>query len=64
MTNQLSTLRQKYEEAQKLTKKNIHEFMLSDLKEALIKAFRAFGKSPIEVWTMLEYTQKKHLYFY
>lgn len=61
MTNQLSTLRQKYEEAQKLTKKNIHEFMLSDLKEALIKAFCAFGKSPIEVWTMLEYTQKTSL---
>ena len=61
MTNQLSTLRQKYEQAQKLTKKNIHEFMTTDLTEALIKAFCAFGKSPIEVWTMLEYTQKTSL---
>lgn len=61
MTNQLSTLRNKYEQAQKLTKKNIHEFMTNDLTEALIKAFCAFGKSPIEVWTMLEYTQKTSL---
>ena len=34
MTNQLSTLRNKYEQAQKLTKKNIHEFMTNDLTEA------------------------------
>lgn len=61
MTNQLSTLRNKYEQAQKLTKKNIHEFMTNDLTEALIKAFCAFGKSPIEVWTMLNYTQKTSL---
>lgn len=61
MTNQLSTLRNKYEQAQKLTKKNIHEFMTTDLTEALIKAFCAFGKSAIEVWTILEYTQKTSL---
>ena len=61
MTNGLSTLREKYEKPQKLTKENIHQFMLSDLKQALIKAFCAFGKSPIEVWTMLEYTQKTSL---
>lgn len=61
MTNGLSTLREKYEKPQKLTKENIHKFMLSDLKEALIKAFCAFGKSHIEVWTMLEYTKKTSL---
>ena len=35
--------------------------MTTDLTEALIKAFCAFGKSKIEVWTILEYTQKASL---
>ena len=56
-TNNHSSLKDKYE-WQTLAKNKINEFMKSDSKHGLIKAFCGCGKTSIEVWTMLEHTKR------